>query len=134
MATFFFSQYFQQRRPSNYWFVGSKLREKTQSMADQRPVLRRGLNIVRLCAHDAAQQSPKSPIRVKWYCDGGYQLNLSSPVLCFVLCTSSHKRGHLTYYSTSVRKWIDPGPHISLKMSRFLLCKARIQRNHHGKK
>ena len=24
----------------------------------------------------------------------------------------------------SVRKWIDPGPHILLKMSRFLLCKA----------
>ncbi len=90
-----------------------------------RPVLWRGLNIARLCAHDAAQQSPKSPIRVKRYCDGGYQLNLSSPVLCFVLCARSHKRGRLTsYYSTSVRKWIDPGPHILLKMSRLLLCRT----------
>ena len=93
--------------------------------SDQRGILRSGLNIARLCADDAAQQSPKSPNRVKRYCDGGYQLTLSSPVFCFVLCARSHKRGRLTsYYSTSVRKWIDPGPHILLKMSRFSLCKA----------
>ena len=92
---------------------------------DQRPVLWRGLNIARLCAHDAAQQSPKSPVRVKRSCNGGYQLTLSSPVLFFVLCARSHKRGRLTScYSTFVWKWIDPGPHILLKMSRLLLCKA----------
>ena len=50
----------------------------------QRPVLRRGFNIL------------QSPNRVKRYCNSGYQLNLLNPVLCFVLCARSHKRGRLT--------------------------------------
>ncbi len=60
---------------------------------DQGPVLRRWLHIAGLCVHDAAQQTPNPTIRVKWFCDGGYQLDLLSPVLCFVLCALSQKKG-----------------------------------------
>lgn len=35
----------------------------------------------------------KPPIRIKRYHEGGYQLDLLSPALSFVLCAHSHQRG-----------------------------------------
>lgn len=64
-------------------------------------ILRRWLNIARLCVHVPALQNLQPRSELTLYCKGGYQLGLLSPALSLVVCARSHQRGRLASYDST---------------------------------